>query len=261
MDNRCPFGWSQFTIKRWPIDITYPILRDSAVVSSTFLHFICCELEHKHHGFNYKGMFITILMQMTLFIHPVVQSMLTAAAEEPLTGNNLFRTGRAFEIVQFGIIYGSLFVFFNPLLVFEVLWLYTYIADSLATKVSKKLRHERVFLVLRNIVKNRLCGAYVFSRTLVNAMYLTSMDQIWDLMYNFIIARNPTRIQILLYILVGNYLATSIQSLGEKFGRALVGNTLEGLQNQPQNHQFQRRYNGALYFIAWASIICTIIFV
>lgn len=257
MDNRCPFGWSQFSVKRGPIDITHPILRDSAIISSAFLHFICSELENHQHGFNYKGACIAILVQLAMFFHPIVQAMLTVAAEEPLSGANLFRTGRAFGIIQFGIIYGNLFVFFDPLPVVEGIWIYMLVADAVARSVSQKVKHEQVFRILKTVIGDRICGSVILLHAFTDVVTLTTMEQILEYVYTIVIARSPTRILVLLIILAGNYVASWVQCLGEKIGRSVSQNALRDLQTQPHDHGRQH-YNGALCFIVWASMLSSI---
>ncbi len=264
MDNRNPFSWSEFSINRGRINIKHPILRDSALISSVFLHFICAELEHYRNGLNLKGLFITYMMQIALLFHPIIQAMLTIAAEEPLSSDGgCFRTGRVLPIIQFGIIYGRLFAVFDPISVFEGIWMYLLFADWFANRISQKTKNQKLFQILTTLLRERLVKIIVLLLAVSGDFRMSSISTIGGIqecIYSIVVSRSPSRVLVLLNIVMENCIASWTQILGEKIGLVASKQAIRNLQNN-SNIQYQGRqsvYYGTLCFIGWASILTTV---
>ena len=270
MDCRCPVGWTRFAIKRGPIDIAHPILRDAAIVTSTFLHFICAEMESHRNTFNFRGLFILSLMQCALFFHPIVQCILTAAAEEPLVGPaaSVFRPGRAYGIVQFGIVYGALVVLFDPLSIAHGLWVYRKVADAIAKRVTSKVKHDELYKVLTTIVSDRMCEACILVLLLYEGALLSmatakdeDQDEVSRQFYSWLFKTARNSAVVFLYIVCGNCVAGWTKDLGEKLGLLMSQSVLDSLQHPFGNPQAFGHYAGGISFFAWVSILCLVAFV
>jgi len=240
-------------MRRGSIEITYPILRDSAIVTSAFLHFISAELENNIEGRpNYKGVLLIMLMQLALFFHPIVETMLITAAERPLSEQR-YPTGRAFGIIQFGIIYGSLFVFFDALHVIEAIWMYTYIALAAPRSISRFVKHQESFQVLVLVTLNKMCAGLV-GLALFAQFFRLPLSEIIDATVKLF--QNASL--VLLLVIAGNCIANLVQNFGERRGRLIRQKALRAAHIQRTE---ELQYEGALCFIVWVSILCAIVLI
>ena len=67
---------------------------------------------HFYSNINLKGLSIAILLQLTFFFHPIVEAMLIIGANLQLPHDiSKLSTGRAFMVLQNGLIYGAMLSF------------------------------------------------------------------------------------------------------------------------------------------------------
>jgi hypothetical protein len=193
----------------------------------------------------------------------MVEAMLTVAAETPVPADT-FPTGRALDVVQMGLTFGTMFALFDLKRVPIGLFLYTL---GLTVVNNDRIIEKRLG---RNMIDLRL--TFLGSSTIAILPYLlqtigsmrgTGVDpdtpssfDLWTLFADSMKYSLP----VCLYISVGNYLAIKVRRFGEKLGRKMSHCTLQTMQTQnrqPRSQGFQP-YLGPICFISWTLLICTI---
>lgn len=97
--------------------VASPSIDQFAFVCVSFFFFVAFDLEtssHVYSNINLKGLFTAILVQLAFFFHPIVEAMLIIGANLQLPEDiSKLSTGRAYKVLQNGLIYGALLSFGN----------------------------------------------------------------------------------------------------------------------------------------------------
>lgn len=230
------------------IDCSYPIIRDSVIGTTLFLHFICFELENKFDGtgVNYKGIFVTAMLQLTMTFHPFVDGMLNLAAERPFAPE----VGRAYGIVQLGIIYGPLISMLGLAEVFQAVWIYVSLEESTPDWYKDKHIHKDSFAVAKIVVQNGI----MISIVSMYSAYSCLRDLPSDDVFSLVVEKWYQVFKALLAIITWNFVAMQMKKLTEKASK--MNNRI--VSRMMQNHTNQHGSLGCLFFGVWMALLCVI---
>lgn len=246
-----PRNWTTIPLRMGSRRYNVQLLRYGSYITCAFLHFLCIALEGNYDDYNVKGLMIVSLLHLTSFFHPMVEAMLTVAAEIPVPTDK-FPTGRAFEVVQMGLTFGTLFAFFDlkdvpvGLLIYTLGLTVLYDTKYLVEEpLGRNLLDLRFTLFIGNII-------VILPSVLPTVMAMRGPPRYdpWILVSDMISCSLP----VCQYIGFSNFCALHLRRYGENLGRKMTRNVLQA-SNRGQGFE---SYLGPICFASWTLLICAI---
>ena len=222
---------------------------------------------YPYNKINYKGLFIMLMIHLTFFFHPMIEAMLTVAAERPVPVGK-FPTGRALDVVQFGLIYGMPFAFFDPVHILFGVCLFGQMLKKLPESLRNAIIDDRPYM--KFLMAH---GGYLFCFNeilnlpfdLLKAAALLKDDASWTihnlaLWHLLVLDKFKASLVICCFLVIGNIVALKVQGVGEDLARKMSQNALQMMQSPTRQAHGQglQSYLGPISFITWGFLICTI---
>ena len=239
--------------------VSSPSIDQFAFVCVSFFFFVAFDLEtsgHFYSNINLKGLSIAILLQLTFFFHPIVEAMLIIGANLQLPDDiSKLSTGRAFMVLQNGLIYGAMLSFghgatIEITLILSMKCLLAFAKSHPNSFVGKFAEYTRGFEYehyLSTLILISILHGHLLILTLPSSIHWKHGIMNSLLTYAANLSRESG--MTLFHFVVSNVLATYVQRCGQLLGKKLACTTLEGRKSSL----------GKILFVLWGLILFSIV--
>jgi len=205
----------------------------------------------------------------------MIEAMLTVAAERPVPEVGKFPTGRALDVVQFGLIYGMPFAFFDIVHILFGVCVFSQILKKLPESLRSAIVDDRPYL--KFLIAHGDGYLFIFNEMIHLPFNLLKISDIlhddapsWTwaievhhlapLLEFLVLDKFKAAMVICGFFLFGNIVALKVQGVGENLARKMSQNALQMMQspNRQAHGQGLQSYLGPICFATWGFLICTI---
>ncbi len=241
------------------------------MATSIFLFMNCFELENQSHEpglTNYKGIFMAVVVQLSLLFRPFVQGMLYVAAEIPLPNpddddntdtstdanshqNKILSKGRAFGVIQMSLVIGTLIPLLGLVEVFQAAWIFVQIEQELFKQVES-------FEMLKIIINNgKICAVMSMYSAYTLWVAMPSDEEV----LTFCLRKWFGCFLALVGIMAWNFFAVQIDKIGNKAAIVTSRLLLQSMRGHPRSRLMLQNRIGSVAFYLWISLLFTVFYV